>query len=93
MYTFSADGNEFDSFAGDEVEGFVDVGDFVEPHLASVWPGEGLAGNDLQQQHEFETIPEVLLDVLDLSAGFAQMRVYPSSESLETKSHAVVTHV
>ena len=34
--TFSADGDELDAFACDEVEGFVHVGDLVEPHLAAI---------------------------------------------------------
>lgn len=46
-HTFSADGDELDSLAGDEVESFVDVGDLVEPHLAAVWLRESLAGDDL----------------------------------------------
>ena len=47
VFTFSADGNEFDSFAGDEVEGFVDVGDLVEPHLSPVGPGHNQSNLNL----------------------------------------------
>lgn len=46
--TFSADGDELDSLAGDEVESFVHVGDLVEPHLAAVWLRESLARDDLR---------------------------------------------
>jgi hypothetical protein len=34
---------------------------------------QGLAGDDLQQQHELEAIAEILLDVFDLGASLAQM--------------------
>ena len=37
VLTFSTDGDELDALARDEVESFVDVGDLVEPHLATVW--------------------------------------------------------
>ena len=30
------DGHKFDAFAGDEVKSLVNVGDLVEPHLATV---------------------------------------------------------
>ena len=53
--TFCADGDQFDSFAGNEVQSLVDVGNLVEPHLAPVGLLQGLAGDDLQQQHELET--------------------------------------
>ena len=84
--TFSTDGDEFDTLAGNEVEGLVDIGDLVEPHFATVGLLEGLAGNNLQQEHELEAIAEVLLDVLDLRAGLAQMGVYPCREGLKFKT-------
>ncbi len=34
-FTFSTDGHKLDSLAGDKVQSLVDVGDLVEPHLAS----------------------------------------------------------
>lgn len=39
--------------------------------------------NDLQQQHEFEAISEILLNVLDLCSSFPQVGVTPSCESLK----------
>ena len=55
----------------------------MEPHLAPVGLGEGLARDDLEQEHELEAIAEVLLDVLDLGAGLAEVRVDPRGEGLE----------
>lgn len=83
--TFGTNGNQLDTLAGDEVEGLVDVGDLVEPHLAPVGLREGLAGDHLQQQHQLEAVAEVLLDVLDGSACLAKVRVAPCRESLESK--------
>jgi len=79
---FCSNGDEFDSLGGDKVEGFVDVGDFVESHFAAVWLWELLAGNDFEQQHKFEPVAEVMLNVLDLGASFAEMTVAPSREGL-----------
>ena len=81
-YTFSADGDELDAFAGDEVEGFVDVGDLVEAHLAAVGLGQCLAGDDLQQQHQLQTVAEVVLDVVDARSRLAQVRVAPRCKRL-----------
>ena len=39
LLTLSSDGHQLDSFAGDEVQSFVDVVDLVDPHLASLWLG------------------------------------------------------
>lgn len=84
--TFGTNRDELDSFAGDEVERFVDIGDLVEAHLASVGLGEGLAGDDLQQQHQLEAVAEVLLDVLDGGARLAQVRVAPCREGLRKRN-------
>lgn len=85
--TFSTNGHEFDSFASNKVQSLVDVGNLVKAHLATVRLGQGLARNYLQKEHELEAIPKVLLDVLDLSASFAQMGVDPSSESLQEEKN------
>ena len=71
--TFCADGDKFDSLAGNEIKGLVDIGNFMKPHLAPVRLLQGLARNDLQQQHEFEAIAEIFLDILDLRTSLAQM--------------------
>lgn len=36
MLTLCSDGDQFDSLAGNEVQGFVHVVDLVDPHLASL---------------------------------------------------------
>lgn len=36
VLTLGSDGDQLDSFAGDEVQGFVHVVDLVDPHLASL---------------------------------------------------------
>lgn len=41
--------------------------------------------DDLQQQHEFQSIPEVLLDVLNLRSCFPQVRVTPSCKCLQRR--------
>lgn len=41
--TFRSDGNQFHPFTGDEVERFVDIGDLVDPHLASLRFGQAFA--------------------------------------------------
>ena len=83
IFTFSTDRDKFDAFAGDEVQSLVDIGDFVEPHLATVGLLQGFSGNDLQEEHKFEAIAEILFDVLDLSSGLAQMWVHPCCEGLK----------
>ena len=61
----------------------VDVGDLVEAHLAPVGLGERLARDDLEEEHELEAVPEVLLDVLDLRPRLPQVRVHPCRERLQ----------
>lgn len=33
LHTFSSNGHQFDTLAGDEIKGFVDVGNFVKPKM------------------------------------------------------------
>lgn len=54
----------------------------VETHFTTVWLWKGLARNDLEQQHEFKTISEVIFNALNGSSCFTQMAVAPSSEGL-----------
>lgn len=84
-FTFGTDGHQLDSLARDEVQSLVDIGDFVEPHFASVGLGKSLPGDDLEEQHEFQAIPEVFFDVFDLCTGLAKMGVDPSGEGLKKK--------
>ena len=65
-----------------EVEGFIDVGDFVESHFSAVWAGEALSRDHFQEQHEFESGAEIGVDEVDLRARLAQVRVAPGGESL-----------
>ena len=83
--TFSSDRDQFDAFAGDEIQRFVDIGDLVEAHFASVGFRQGFARNHLQQQHELQSIAEIVLNVLDAGASFAQVRITPRRERLEKK--------
>lgn len=48
----------------------------------SRFPSDEFTWDDLQQQHEFEAVPEVLLDVLNLRAGLPQVGVAPRRERL-----------
>lgn len=41
--TFSPDGHQLNPLAGNEVQGLVDIGNFVEAHLAFVWLGQPLS--------------------------------------------------
>ena len=49
--TFSSDGHQLDSFAGDVLQSFVDVGYLVEAHLASVRLGQSLTWSSRNGQH------------------------------------------
>ena len=60
----------------------------MEAHLAAVGLGEGLAGDDLQQQHQLQAVAEVLLDVLDGCAGLPQVGVAPGGEGLRQRGTA-----
>lgn len=71
------------TFGRNEVQGLVDVGDLVEAHLAAVGLGQRLSGDHLKQQHQLEAVAEVLVDVLDAGAGFAQVAVAPCCERLQ----------
>ena len=33
LHTFSSNGHQFDTLAGDEIKGFVDIGNFVKPKM------------------------------------------------------------
>lgn len=55
----------------------------MESHFAAVRLGQGLARDDLQQEHEFESVTKIIFNVLDGGAGFPQMAVAPGSERLQ----------
>lgn len=50
---------------------------------------ETLTWDNLQQQHEFESIPEVFLNVLDLCPCLTQVRVAPGSEGLRGNKYNI----
>lgn len=81
-FTFGTDGDKFDTLAGDVVECLVDVCDLVKPHLAPVRLGKGLPRYDFQKKHEFESIAEIFVDVVDRRASFTQVAVTPRCECL-----------
>lgn len=87
--TFSSDPSQLDTFLPDEAQGLVDVVDFVHPHLPPLLGWRHLlARYNLQQAEECQAIPQVLIQLIDLDAHLAQMRVAPSGESL----HNTHTH-
>ena len=77
--------DEADTLGLDKVKGLVDVGDLVEAHLATVGLGEALAGDDLEEEHKFETISEVDINGLDTGTSFAEVGVAPSGECLKSE--------
>ena len=82
LITFGSDGDELDAFAGNEIQGFVDIGDLVESHFTAVGLGQSLTRDDFEQQHELEPIAEVIFNVIDTGSGLAQVRVAPRRECL-----------
>lgn len=84
-YTFSSDGDELDALAGDKIQRLVDIGNLVESHLSPVGLGQGLTGDDFKQKHELESVAEIILDVVNSSSGFAQVRIAPGCKSLQGK--------
>ena len=74
---FGADRDEFHALTRDEIEGFVHVGDLVEAHFSSVGLGQRFARDDLEKEHEFEAVSEVLFDVFaDDKDHFAEAGPY-----------------
>lgn len=47
-----------------------------------------LTRNDLQEEHELESVPEVLVDVLNLRASLPKVGVAPGCEGLERQNTA-----
>ena len=82
---FGTNWHQFDTLIVDEIQSFVDVGDFVESHLTSVGFGESFAGDDFEQEHEFEAVSEVGGDFFDAGAGFSEVGVAPCCEGLNEK--------
>lgn len=76
----------FITFGGNEVQSLVDVSDFVKTHFAAVRLGQGLAWDDLKQQHKFQAIAEIFFDVFDASASLPQVAVAPCCEGLKWDS-------
>lgn len=55
----------------------------MEAHLAAIGLGQCLARDDFEQQHEFESVTEVIVNVVNGCAGLAQMTVAPGCECLQ----------
>lgn len=58
----------------------------METHFATIWLWQCFARDDFQKQHKFESIAEILFNVIDGCASFSQMTVTPSSECLFKKN-------
>lgn len=54
----------------------------METHLASVGFWKSLTGDDLEEKHQFESIAEIIIDILDCCSSFTQMAVAPGGEGL-----------
>lgn len=54
----------------------------MEAHLSTVWLWQGFARNDFEQEHQFETITEIIFNTFNRCSSFAQMAVAPGSEGL-----------
>jgi hypothetical protein len=55
----------------------------VESHFTAVGLWQCLAWDDFEQQHELESIAEVIFNVIDTGSGLAQVRVAPRRERLQ----------
>ena len=80
---FGTNWNQSDALWLDKVKSLVNIGNFVESHLASVWFWETFTRDNFQKQHKFKTISEINIDGFDTSASFSQMRVTPGGEGLK----------
>lgn len=78
----SANGHQMDALRCNKVQRLVHIRDFVEAHFAAIGLGQRLPRDHLQQQHQLEAIAEVLLDIVDGGACFAQMTVTPRGKCL-----------
>lgn len=95
--TFGTD-HQLHTFAGDEIERFIYIGYLVksrhrtrrlpdrsvhdEPHAASIGLHKLLVRDHFEEQHQFESILKVFVDVLNRRADLAQMRIAPGRECL-----------
>ena len=82
IITFSSDGDELNAFTGDEIQRFVDIGDLVESHFTTVGLWQRLTRDNFKQEHELESIAEVIFNVINAGTGLAQVRVAPRGKSL-----------
>lgn len=89
--TFGTDGDKTNSFAFDELQRFVDVGEFVDAHLASVGLRQLLPRNDFEQKHQLQPIAKVFFYVLDLGSRLAKVRVAPGGEGLSEINNIQLT--
>lgn len=54
----------------------------VKAHLAAIRLGQCLTRDDFEQQHEFESVTEVIVNVVNGGTGLSQMAVAPGCECL-----------
>jgi len=65
----------------------------VESHPTPIWLGQRFTGNHLQEEHQFQSITEVLFNVLNLCTDLRQVRVAPGGKRLNnntTEGFAVI---
>lgn len=86
------DRDQMDTLRCNKIQRLVNIGNFVETHLAAIGLGQCLARDHLQQQHQLEAIAEVLLDVVDGGASFAQMTVAPRGKCLRIDATTMISY-
>lgn len=57
----------------------------VESHFTAIWLGKSFSRNNFEQEHELESVTEIIFNTFDCCSSFTQMTVAPSSEGLSTK--------
>lgn len=80
---FGTNRYQMDTLWGNKVQSLIDIGDFVETHLATIGLGQSLTRDNFEQQHQFQAIAKIVFDIVDRGAGLAQMTVTPGGEGLK----------
>lgn len=70
LHTFCTDGDELNSLAGNVIQSFVNVCDFVKSHLSPIWLWKCLTRYNFQEEHKFKTIAEIFIDIVYRRACF-----------------------
>lgn len=82
---FSTNRYQVDTLGGNEVQCFVDIGNFVETHFTAIGLGQSLTRDHFKQQHQFQAIAEIVLNIIDTRTGFTQMTVAPCCKCLKDR--------